>query len=57
MGAGGVGAGARVEVVVSVWVVAGLQPLRRKLAAREVRATKAIVDKLGATRVWFTGLF
>ncbi len=58
VGAGGVGvegAGA-VAGAVSV-VVVGLQPVRRRPAAREVRAIKAIVDRLGATRAWFTGLF
>jgi len=45
------------EAVVSAFLFAGLQALRRRLAAREVSATKAIVDKLGATRGWVTVLF
>ena len=39
---------------VSAVVVAGLQPVVQMLVAREVRATKAIADKLGDTRAWFT---
>ena len=45
------------EAVVSAFLFAGLQALRRRLAAREVSATKTIVDKLGATRGWVTALF
>ena len=33
---------------------AGLQPVMRAAAARDVRAAKAIVDRLGATRGWVT---
>ena len=54
-GAGCVGVGT--TVVVSAFLFAGLQALRRRLVAREARATKAIVDKLGATRGWVTALF
>ena len=54
--AGGLGAGVRV-VVDSVLVLAGLQPVRHRLAAREAKATKAIPDKLGDTRAWVTDLF
>ena len=53
--AGAVGAGT--EVAVSALLFAGLQPVRRRPAAREVSAANAIVDRLGTARAWFTGLF
>ena len=34
-----------------------LQPVSEKVAARVAKATKAIADKLGDTRAWFTDLF
>jgi len=56
-GAGADETGVLAEAAVSVMGSEGLQPVSARLAAREVRATNAITDKLGDTRAWFTDLF
>ena len=55
-GAGEVAAGAGLVAVDGVGAGggAGLQPVTRAAAARDVRAAKAIVDRLEAARGWVT---
>ncbi len=53
-GTGAACVGEGTEAVVATLLLAGLQPLRERLAAREAKAIKPIPDKLGATRARFT---